>query len=215
MASGLRERKRRELRDQLSLTTVLLAKEHGLANVRVEDIVERVGVSRRTFSNYFASKEEAIADRHVQRTRKAAQALLERPAGEPLWDAITAVVVEPYSERLEVTAAQPREEQDSLAAVLSEPDMQDATARGSRVATEELAKAIAQRLGVDGTADILPRLVANAALSTQLATVDFWLRAEPAVELFPLLRAAFARLGAGFDDLRAQTLFPGRERKHS
>ena len=36
----------------------------GLANVRVEDIVERVGVSRRTFSNYYASKEDAIVDRH-------------------------------------------------------------------------------------------------------------------------------------------------------
>ena len=43
MAEGLREQKKQELRDRLSLTTVLLAKERGLANIRVEDIVDRVG----------------------------------------------------------------------------------------------------------------------------------------------------------------------------
>lgn len=86
MSVGLREKKQ-DLRDRLSLTTVLLAKEHGLANVRVEDIVDRVGVSRRTFSNYLASKEDAIADRHVQRMRTAAQARSgvqpTKPSGTP------------------------------------------------------------------------------------------------------------------------------------
>ena len=33
----------------------------GLPDVTVDDIVSEVGVSRRTFSNYFANKEEALA----------------------------------------------------------------------------------------------------------------------------------------------------------
>ena len=37
-----------------------LAISHGLANVRVPDIAAAVGVSPRTFNNYFHSKEEAI-----------------------------------------------------------------------------------------------------------------------------------------------------------
>jgi AcrR family transcriptional regulator len=85
------------LREQLSLVTVLLARERGLANVRVDDIVERVGVSRRTFSNYFGSKEEAIADRHVQRTREAAEALRVRPTAQSLWDSATAVIIDRYA----------------------------------------------------------------------------------------------------------------------
>lgn len=199
MVSGVRDRKKRELRDELSLTTVLLARECGLANVRVADIVERVGVSRRTFTNYFASKEDAIADRHVQRTREAAEALRERPADEPLWDALTAVIVEPYAGWSGATSVRPKDEQDSLIAVLSMPDMQTAVARGSFVANEVLAEAIADRLGTDETRDIYPRLAANAALTTQLVTLDYWLHAEPAAQLLPLMRESFHRLGAGLD----------------
>lgn len=205
MVSGVRERKKRELRDRLSLTTVLLARERGLANVRVEDIVERAGVSRRTFSNYFASKEDAIADRHVQRTRAAAQALRERPADEPLWNAITAVIVEPYAEWSGATTAPPRDEQDTVIAVLSVPDMRSAIARGARVANDVLAEAIADRLGTDTARDIYPQLAANAALSTQLVTLDFWLQAEPPGELLPLMREAFRRLGTGFNAAAEQT----------
>lgn len=217
----LRERKKHELRDRLSLTTVELAKEHGLANVRVEDIVEQVGVSRRTFSNYFASKEDAIADRHVQRTRVAAQALLDRPVEESLWEAVTAVIVEPYAEWAGATTAQPRAEQDSLLTALAEPDMQAAVTRGSRAATDELAQAIADRLGTDVSSDLAPRLIANAALTTQLLTLDFWLRADPPGELLPIMRAAFRRLGEGFDPPSSQSLtLPASadrtiERRHS
>jgi len=200
MPEGLRERKKTELRDRLSLTTVLLATERGLANVRVEDIVERVGVSRRTFSNYFASKEDAIADRHVQRTWEAAAALRARPIEEPLWEAVTAAILVPYLSWSGARSVQPKADQDSLIAVLSEPDMQSAVARGMRAATDVLAGAIAERLGTDPAVDIHPRLVANAALSTQLLTVEFWLRADPPGELLPLLRDAFYRLGAGFGE---------------
>jgi AcrR family transcriptional regulator len=199
MTIGLREQKKQELRDRLSLTTVVLSKERGLANVRVEDIVERVGVSRRTFSNYFASKEDAIADRHVQRTRVAADALRRRPAEEPLWDAVIAVIVGPYAEHTDAVGAQSKEEQDSLVAMLSEPDMEAAVTRGSNAAIEEFAQAVADRLGTDVNSDIYPRLVANAVLTTQLLTVNFWLRADPPVSLLPLMRDAFRHLGTGLE----------------
>ncbi len=202
MTASLRTRKKQNVRDQLSLATIVLAQERGLANVRVEDIVDRVGVSRRTFSNYFASKEDAIADRHVQRTQLAAQALRERPKTESLWDAITAVIVEPYAERLGDAATKPRDEQDGLIAVLGDPDMHMAIARGSRLAVDEFARAIADRLGEDVHTDAYPRLVANAALNTQLVIVDFWLHSEPPAQLVSLLQDAFRHLGAGFDSPR-------------
>lgn len=202
MPDGLREQKKQELREQLSLATVLLARERGLAQVRVDDIVERVGVSRRTFSNYFASKEEAIADRHVQRTREAAEALRLRPAGEPLWDSITAVIIDRYAAWSGAAATPPPEDQDGLLAMLGEPEMQDAIGRGARVATAVLAQAVADRLGTDATGDLRPTLIANAALSTQMATLHFWLHAQPPTELAALMREAFRQLGEGFGALQ-------------
>src|SRR5580693_7571423 len=91
-ALGLRERKKLALRGELSLAAGRLAKQHGLENVRTEDIVAAVGVSRRTFTNYFANKYEAIADRVVQRAEQAADALRRRPRGESLWPALTAAL---------------------------------------------------------------------------------------------------------------------------
>ena len=74
-----------------------LIRERGLHHLLVEDIVERVGVSRRTFSNYFANKEEAIVDRHLQRAEDTARILRERPPGEPLWAALTVAFLEPFA----------------------------------------------------------------------------------------------------------------------
>jgi AcrR family transcriptional regulator len=199
MTSSLREKKKVALREELSVTTVLLARERGLNNVRVEDIVDRVGVSRRTFGNYFSSKEEAIADRHVQRARLAAEELSRRPTGEPLWTAITETLLEPYA--AESTATPSSQEQSGLLAVLSDAGMQMAVDRGARAATAVFAEAIAARIGTSLRDDPLPGVLSNAALSTLLTTLEFWVARTDPEPLQPLLRVAFDRLGAGFDHL--------------
>ncbi len=56
----LRERNRREAWLAIHNAAADLALKHGLALTTVEMIADRAGVSRRTFFNYFASKEDAI-----------------------------------------------------------------------------------------------------------------------------------------------------------
>jgi AcrR family transcriptional regulator len=196
---GLRARKKQDLRDQLSLAALQLAKERGLANVRVEDIVNRVGVSRRTFSNYYASKEEAIVDRHVQRVHQVAEAVRRRPDGESLWDALTAATIEPFRGWEGALGPQPKEVQENLSTVLSEPDLQAAIARGSQAAQHELTRAIAERTGTDPLKDLYPSLVSGAAITAQLLALDFWVKADPPVPLLPLLTYVFQQLKEGLD----------------
>ena len=57
---GLRERKRRQTRTSLVSAARRLTLEHGLTGFTVEQLCEEVGISRRTFFNYFPSKEDAI-----------------------------------------------------------------------------------------------------------------------------------------------------------
>ena len=60
---GLREQKRTATRSALARATLRLAAEHGWSTVTVEQVCEEAGVSRRTFFNYFPSKEDALLDR--------------------------------------------------------------------------------------------------------------------------------------------------------
>src|SRR5690349_17205711 len=87
--TGLRERKRRETRATLSLAANRLCVQRGWENVTVDDIAAAANVSPRTFRNYFSTKAEAVAAGHLERMLRIADDLRARPAGEPLWTAIT------------------------------------------------------------------------------------------------------------------------------
>lgn len=58
--SDLRARKRAATHAGLATAAFALATEHGLDGFTVDDVARRADVSRRTFFNHFASKEEAV-----------------------------------------------------------------------------------------------------------------------------------------------------------
>jgi AcrR family transcriptional regulator len=62
-AEGLRERKKRLMRQQLSDTATQMFMERGFDAVRVTEIAEACGVSEKTVFNYFPTKESLILDR--------------------------------------------------------------------------------------------------------------------------------------------------------
>src|SRR5882724_205113 len=62
-AGGLRERKKRLMRQQLSDTATQMFMERSFDAVRVTEIAEACGVSEKTVFNYFPTKESLILDR--------------------------------------------------------------------------------------------------------------------------------------------------------
>ncbi|MDQ0870000.1 AcrR family transcriptional regulator [Arthrobacter sp. V1I9] len=58
--TGLRERKRAATRSAITGTARTLTAERGLNGYTVEEVCEAAGISRRTFFNYFPTKEDAI-----------------------------------------------------------------------------------------------------------------------------------------------------------
>ena len=92
----LRTRKKAATRQSLHEAALRLAMEHGLDGVTVEDIADEVGVSRRTFSNYFANKEDAVLYADRERTRALVALAESRPAEEPPWRALRAAMRELY-----------------------------------------------------------------------------------------------------------------------
>ncbi len=80
---GLRERKKRAMRRQLSDTAARMFLERGFDAVRVADVGEACGVSEKTVFNYFPSKEALLLDR-LQTTADALRTHLPDPAHTPL-----------------------------------------------------------------------------------------------------------------------------------
>jgi AcrR family transcriptional regulator len=61
--AGLRERKKRLMREQLSDTATRMFMEHGFDAVRVSEVAQACGVSEKTVFNYFPTKESLVLDR--------------------------------------------------------------------------------------------------------------------------------------------------------
>ena len=95
-ATGLRERKKASTREALHQAAQRLAIEHGADRVTVEQIADEAGVSRRTFSNYFASKEQALMHGDDRRMQELLEMVRARPGGEPAWTALTNAAEEFY-----------------------------------------------------------------------------------------------------------------------
>ncbi len=83
VVEGLRERKKRAMRQQLSDTAARLFVEHGFDAVRVADVGAACGVSEKTVFNYFPSKEALLLDR-LEAMADALRTHLSNPALPPV-----------------------------------------------------------------------------------------------------------------------------------
>jgi AcrR family transcriptional regulator len=88
---GIREAKKYETRRALAFAAFELALEQGLHGFVVADVTDRVGVSRRTFFNYFNRKEEAVVEVGRFVFDDGVAELGQRPADEPLFDSLRVV----------------------------------------------------------------------------------------------------------------------------
>jgi AcrR family transcriptional regulator len=79
---GLRERKKRLTRQQISDVATTLFIVRGFEHVTVAQIAEIVGVSEKTVYNYFPTKESLVFDQADEGSERLAEALRERDAGE-------------------------------------------------------------------------------------------------------------------------------------
>jgi AcrR family transcriptional regulator len=80
--AGLRERKKRRTRQQISDVATSLFVVRGFDHVKVSEIAAIVGVSEKTVYNYFPTKESLVFDRADEGVARLAAALREREPGE-------------------------------------------------------------------------------------------------------------------------------------
>ena len=187
---GLRERKKLATKQALALAAMQLAVQRGLEHVRVEDITDEVNVSRRTFTNYFSNKEEAIASLNTARFTQAVEALRGRPGRESLADSLAAVFAAEY----EAAAQLGPERIAAIRMMMTHPALQGEALK-TLVQTEgPLAKVIAERTGADPQSDLRPHVIAAAVMAAVRAATEHWFASEGATSLPDLIREAVLQI---------------------
>lgn len=192
-SGGLRERKKEATRRALHEAAMRLTAEHGLGEVTVEAIADAAGVSRRTFSNYFGGKEEALLYGGEQRMRSLLETFEGRPRDESSWTALRAsfdIVREQFGDLDPRWVAQVRLAR-SHPSVLAWQLAHDA---GSERA---LAGLIAAREGLPSAA-LRPRVIAGAFVTALRVASQSWADEQPARPMAEIAAEALTEVAREF-----------------
>lgn len=193
---GLRERKKRAARQALASTALRLAMERGMDQVRVEDIANEVGVSPRTFNNYFASKEQAVCSFIVERQERVRDALRARPDGEPIWDAVINSAHEQQAREPEAR----REDVHRIRDLLHDHGLFGEMLRAHADSERLLAEALAERAG-PGVNPLHARMLAGIVQNAHRIAFQTWLHDDEDGTYLPLFAELLREAAAGMPGL--------------
>lgn len=193
---GLRERKKRATRDALADTALRMAAERGLDQVTVEAVTAEVGVSMRTFFNYFGHLDDAILAAAPDSTARTCRAIVGAPPGRATLTVLREAIAE------ELTHIEDGHDRWELqCAVLGNSPSLVPRFLAARGADEQaLIAAVAERLGVDADADLRPRLLVHTALAAVRSAVELWTATGRARPLKAIYDEAFTELARALRD---------------
>ena len=165
MATGLRERKKQQTRQQIAEAARRLFGERGFEHVTVAEIARAADVSAQTVFNYFPTKEDLVYWRLESFEDELLATIRDRPAGEPALAAFGRFVRAPRGMLGDYDA----EAREALAAltrmIVSSPAL---LAREQQIFAR-FTDALAEELG----GDIEARVAATAMMGVHRALVDF------------------------------------------
>jgi AcrR family transcriptional regulator len=199
-AVGLRERKKLRTRAQLTEAALRLFSERGFDATTIEDIVEEVEVSPRTFFRYFDSKEDVVIGFFDDLGEQLRAMLAARPPEEPPFTAIRRALGsfgDLYTAQADRVTAAKRLAHETPAI---RARLLDKHARWENGVAEELAA----RLGADPD-DPRPRLIAAVALAAFSTAVTRWVDSDGREDLAALLHGALEAVATGLDRTPART----------
>ncbi|MCX4677472.1 TetR/AcrR family transcriptional regulator [Streptomyces sp. NBC_01433] len=174
--TGLRERKKQRTRDALLHAALDLFITQGYERTTVDEIVDAVEVSQRTFFRHFASKEDtAFAVQEMVESRFLSE-LRQRPATEApfeamrravlcAWNSIGECMEEVVTVDLHVRIYQ---------LIESTPTLLAAHMRRGIALEEQVARLIADREGLDLATDPRPRVAVAAFCGVMRVAGQLW-----------------------------------------
>lgn len=187
---GLREKKKQQVRDQISAAATQLFLARGFEAVSVAEIAEAAGVSRMTVFNYFPRKEEMFLDRGPEAEGILTEAVRGRAPGQDPVSALRDRVLALYDERHPLAGFA-----DRITAfwqvVLDSPALR-AAVREAVERLEGLITALLAEAGHPGP-ELTATLIVAAHRAVYVEAAKRMFAGEPAESFFDEQRARVAR----------------------
>ncbi|WTE38505.1 TetR/AcrR family transcriptional regulator [Streptomyces sp. NBC_01618] len=174
--TGLRERKKRRTRDALLHAALELFTTQGYEETTVDEIVDAVEVSQRTFFRHFASKEEAAFAIQEMVESHFLSELRRRPASETPFEALRRAVLCAWNTIGEAIEAIVTVElhMRTYQMIESTPSLLAAHLRRHIDLENQIALLIAEREGLDVETDPRPRVAVAAFCGVMRVTGQLW-----------------------------------------
>ncbi|HEY9316080.1 TetR/AcrR family transcriptional regulator [Williamsia sp.] len=193
---GLRESKKAATRLALATAVLRHAAVGGLESVSIDTVAAEVGVSSRTFHNYFAAKEDALIYFVGVVLGRMADFIEGRPSDESLWDAVEYALIEIACD----TDAVPDQFITLIRLLETEPTL---VARKDHSDLVEVQKKrftdVITARGDTTALGLYERLVFSSALCTLRVALEMWAEGlAPHDDLRRFLGEAFLMTKSGF-----------------
>jgi TetR/AcrR family transcriptional regulator, regulator of mycofactocin system len=195
---SLRERKKQRTRETIERVALDLFEERGFDGATVEDIAVAAEIAPRTFFHYFPSKEDVVLADYAARLDKIVAALREDPRGEgpkgeAPWQALRAaflgVAVDYEAARHQLLRR--------FRIVQMEPSVGARSLQLQAGWENAVAAVVADWLGTEASRDVVPGLLAGAALAAMRASLARWLTDDGRTSLPDHLVECFDLMHAG------------------
>ncbi|CAN5556519.1 TetR family transcriptional regulator [soil metagenome] len=205
---GLRARKKLERRRCIEAAAIDLIEASGYDGTTIDDIAARADIAPRTFFYYFPTKEDVVLADYAARLERITEELRQRPLAEPPWTALRNAFVT-------VGADYTSQRDELVRRFVIMADNPSVYARSLQLQAgweDALADVLTARSG-NGNDDVLPRLMASAALACMRSSLRHWLLTGHHTELPALFENCFDRLARGLGENRFVVVGDQQSRK--
>jgi len=185
------ERKRLLVRSELAEAAVKLLADQGFEETTIDQIVAAVGMSRRTFSRYFDSKEDVIVHMLAEAGVKLCAELNARPADEPPAVALRRAL----SVFTSMSVGNPAKMLRVSKLILDTPALLARFLERQSQWQAEMTGILALRAGLDPDVDLRPAVAAGVALTAFQAALRRWVDNDGTESLDEVVDQALALVG--------------------
>jgi AcrR family transcriptional regulator len=192
-AVSRRERKKQQTRQALRREALRLFGERGFDATTIHDITEAADVAPRTFFLHFGSKEDVLLGDARDGVAAFEEMLRDRPDDEDVFTAVRETVIGLLA--LDDTPVEETRLQARL--MIDAPSLMGRVYEHYVEFEEIIARAVADRFGLDAERDAYPRLLSTCAMTAVRVALVLWYQRGEKEPLADVVAELFTVLGDG------------------